>query len=169
MKVCREASIRLGVQYEKNAKYGTIAMRDVANQFEDKFNDEQIDSYINKDFNFVWRCWKKKTCNKSPRIHNVGSFLSDADIANVFADHFLSFVIRVIFHRTNLFEMVLQIIVHINHELKEWLFRVSDVRFIICNSLKKGKAAGVDNITLQRSMFFYMLTLLLLITVANSI
>jgi len=55
---------------------------------------------MNKDF---WRCWINKICNKCPRFHNVGGFFTDADISNVFADHFSVVVIIVPFHRTALF------------------------------------------------------------------
>ena len=53
-------------ELKKNAKYRyKLAIRDAANQFEDKLNDELLDSYTNKDFTNFWHCWKKKTCSSS--------------------------------------------------------------------------------------------------------
>ena len=36
---------------------------------------------------------------------------------------------------------------------KKWLFLISDVNNVICNSLKKGKAAGIDNITAEHVIY----------------
>jgi len=41
--------------------------------------------YTNKDFNNFWRCWKKKTCNKSQRTFNVAGCTAYINIANEFA------------------------------------------------------------------------------------
>jgi len=70
---------------KKNAHYlYKLAIRDAANQFE----DELLDSYMNKDFTSFWKCWKKKTCSKTPRVSSVGGISGDANIANRFAGHF---------------------------------------------------------------------------------
>jgi len=53
-----------------------------------KYNDELLDSYMNKDFNNFWHCWRKKTCSKSPRTSSVAGLTKDTDIANKFADYF---------------------------------------------------------------------------------
>ena len=63
---------------KKNSKYKyKLAIRDAANQFEDKFNDELLDSYMNKDFNNFWHCWRKKTRSKSPRTSSVAGLTKD--------------------------------------------------------------------------------------------
>ena len=76
---------------KKNAKYRyKLAVRDAANQFDDKFSDELLDSYMNKEFTNFWHCWKKRTCHKSPRVSSVDGLTGDVNIANRFSDHFSS-------------------------------------------------------------------------------
>ena len=109
---------------EKYAKYRyKLAIRDAANQFEDKFNDELLDSYMNNEFNNFWRCWKKKTSNKSPRTSNVDGCTADIDIANKFADHF-----SVVCDKIN--DSVLCSTVYGDtcslYETRKWLFNVDE-------------------------------------------
>ena len=141
---------RSGSVYElkKNAKYRyKLAIRDAANQFEDKFNDELLDSYMNKDFKNFWHCWKKKTCNKSPRVSSVDGHTGDVNIANRFADHFSTLC------DNNDCPPIFKGDGHNSYETKKWLFTVDDVVNVICNSLKKGKAAGADNITAEHVIY----------------
>ena len=77
--------IKTRIIFVKNESFIHI-IRDAANQFEDKFNDELLDSYMNKDFNNFWHCWRKKTCIKSPRTSGVAGLTKDT--ANKFADYF---------------------------------------------------------------------------------
>ena len=42
------------------------------------------------------------------------------------------------------------------YETHDWLFNVDDVRNAICNFLKKGKAAGADNITAEHIIYCYV-------------
>ena len=139
-------------EMKKNAKYRyKLAIRDAANQFEDKFNDVLLDSYMNKDFNSFWRCWKKKTCsNKNQKTNYVDGCSVDIDIANKFADHF-----SVMCDKKNgpMTRPTIYDDSYTLYETHDWLLNVDDVRNAICNSLKKGKAAGADNITAEHILY----------------
>jgi len=102
MKVCRQTQLSPIYERKKNANYlYKHAIRDAANQFEDKYNDELLDSYINKDFTSFWKCWKKETFRKTPMVSTLWFLLSsmdgisgDANIANRFAGHFSNSVVN---------------------------------------------------------------------------
>jgi hypothetical protein len=50
MEICSRPQSGSVYELKNNAKYRyKLAIRDAANQFEDKFNDELLDSYMNKD------------------------------------------------------------------------------------------------------------------------
>ena len=105
---------------------------------------------MNTESNSFWRCWKTKTCsNKNPRTNYVDGCSADIDIANKFADHFSvtcdemngSLIRPTVYDPYTLYET------------HDWLFNVDDVRNAICNSLKKGKTAGADNITAEHIIY----------------
>jgi len=53
-------------ELKKNAKYiYKLAIRDAANQFETRFDDELANSYLDKYFNTFWRLCKNKVHAKS--------------------------------------------------------------------------------------------------------
>lgn len=107
-------------EMKKNAKYRyKLAIRDVANQFEDKFNDEMLDSYMNKDFNNFWHCWKKRTRNKSPKLSNIDGYTKDVDIANSFANHFSTVCDKVEYSLPN---AVGSNEMHNSYETLKWFF-----------------------------------------------
>lgn len=133
----------------RNAKYKyKLAIRDAANQFEDKFNDELLESYMNKNFNSFWRSWKRKTCSKSPRTNCVNGRTKDTDIANVFAEHFSD-----LSHIPNNSMPDYNVDCTKSYETRNWQFTVEDVDYVINHSLKKGKAAGDDNVTAEHILF----------------
>jgi hypothetical protein len=135
-------------ELKKNAKYKyKLAIRDAANQFEDKFNDELLETYMNKDFNNFWHCWKKKTCKKSPRASSVEGLTNDIDIANRFAEHFAAV-------SDGCAPSLATSIIDVGlYETRNWMFSVEEVDYVIRNCLKTGKAAGHDNISAEHILW----------------
>jgi len=129
---------------KKNAKYRyKLAIRDAANLFESRFDDELADSYLNKDFNTFWRLWKNKVHAKKPNISHVAGQSDDVGIAGAFAAHFSEPVIHTlsvplcdVFSSANLQ----------NGEIYKWFFNTQEVEQALC-SLKFGKAVGADGIS----------------------
>ena len=106
---------------------------------------------MNKDCNNFWRCWKKKTCNKSPRTSNVAGCTANIDIANEFADYF-----SINCEKTNNSKDVTTFTagdVCSSYDTAQWFFSVNDVRQVMLNSLKIGKAAGADNIAAEHIIY----------------
>ena len=140
-----------GSVYEmyRNAKYRyKLAIRDAVNQFENKFNDELLESYMTKNFNKFWQSWKKKTCSKSPRTSCVSGCTKDIDIANKFAEYF-STVCDVQDHSMSEYSYEGMK----SYDTRNCLFTVEDVDYVINHSLQKGKAAGDDNITAEHILY----------------
>ena len=80
-------SLRSGDCFEivKDAK---LAVRDAANEFEGRLDDELLNSYLHNDFNKFWKLRKNKVHTRIPNISQVADKYDDLSIANEFADYF---------------------------------------------------------------------------------
>lgn len=140
-----------GPVYEmyRNAKYKyKLAIRDAVNQFEDKFSDELLESYLNKNFSNFWHCWKKKTSSKCPRTSCVDGCNTDIDIANRFAKYFAELC-----DVKDQLPCVYDNIITNSYETGTWQFTIEDIDFVLKHSLQKGKAAGDDNVTVEHILY----------------
>jgi len=148
----------LGPIYElkKNAKYRyKLAIRYVANQFEERFSDQMLDAYKNKDFNNYWQCWKKKTRNMTYSSWSIDGCTADTDTADKFADHFSTVCSQTGSQPGDSLSN------NCPYDMQKWLFSVDDINMVICNSLKEVKPP-VMTVLLQNT--FFMPTRLLLLT-----
>ena len=74
---------------KKNAKYKyKLAIRDAVREFEGRFDDELLSSYLQKDVNTFWKTWKKKAHNTRPKISVIAGVSDDHSIVNKFATYF---------------------------------------------------------------------------------
>ena len=83
--------------------------------------------------------------DKNPPVQELtDQEVSCSHIANKFADHF-----SVMRDKMNgsLIRPTVYNDPYTLYETHDWLFNVDNVRNAICNSLKKGKAVGADNIS----------------------
>jgi len=115
--------------------------------FEDKFHDEMLDTYMNKNFNAFWHCWKKKTSSKCLRAASIAGSTNDSDITNKFAEHFATVCeVKGQFNIAHLDDTA-------TYKVKDCLFTVVDVDRVIKNCLKFGKAAGRDNVRAEHIIY----------------
>ena len=131
-------------ELKQNAKYRyKLAIKDAANQFESRFDDELADSYLSKDFNTFWRLWKNKVHAKKPHISHVTGHSDDVGIANAFAAHFSDSVT----HKASV--SLCDAFSSVNSQSSvghEWLCNTEEVEQALF-SLKVGKAVGTDGIS----------------------
>ena len=131
-------------ELKQNAKYRyKLAIKDAANQFESRFDDELAESYLSKDFNTFWRLWKNKVHAKKPHISHVAGHSDDIGIANAFAAHFSDSVT----HKASV--SLSDAFSSANSQssvIHEWLFNIEEVEQALL-SLKLGKAVGIDGIS----------------------
>ena len=134
---------------KKSAHYKyKLAIKDAVIQFEGKFNDDLLDSYMHKDMRTFWACWQKKTGKSKSTPSHVEGLSADAEIAQAFADHFKQPFIGVQEPNKPVYN---------NEEFCDktdmWLLNVEETDRIMRSNLKRGKAAGIDNITTEHILF----------------
>jgi hypothetical protein len=132
---------------KKNAKYKyKLAIRDAAQQFEGRFDDELLANYFNKDFNNFWKTWRKKSGSKCINIQQVAGLRDNLSIANKFAEHF-STPNNDCISRTDNSPAAAR-----SYNVHEWLFNIEEVDSAV-RALKLGKAAGDDNIAPEHLVY----------------
>jgi len=129
----------------RDAKYKyKLAIRDAASQFESRFDDDLLVSYLDKDYNTFWKLWKNKVQTKRTNVNTsqIGGKCDDQSIANAFADYCNNSV------SNNCADNNSYIFDISSENLVDWLFGTDDVDRVI-RSLKHGKAAGLDGISVE--------------------
>ena len=127
-------------EHKNNAKYQyKLAIRDAAQQFEGKLDDELLDNFFAKDLNKFWKSWKKRSGSKCTNIQQVAGLRDNQSIANKFAEHFSS-VNNCITNNNDIDPVVVG-----SYNVHEWLFNTEEVDRAV-QTLKLGKAAGEDNV-----------------------
>ena len=116
-----------------------LAIRDASSQFESRFDDDLLASYLDKDYNTFWKLWKNKVYTKRTNVNTsqIGGKSDDQSIANVFADYYNNSV------SDNCVDDTSYIFDISSENLVDWLLGTDDVDRVI-RSLKHGKAAGLD-------------------------
>ena len=65
-----------------------LAIRNAYTHFEEVMNDELYSHFINKKIPDFWKCWNAKFRKNTNAHVTINGYTDDADIANVFANHF---------------------------------------------------------------------------------
>ena len=141
-------SLRSGDCFEivKDAK---LAVRDAANEFEGRLDDELLNSYLHNDFNKFWKLRKNKVHTRIPNISQVADKYDDLSIANEFADYFSK--VSVCSKQLNT-DISVNTDVSSDNYLSKWFLEVEDVDCAV-QSLKCGKAAGADGVAAEHLKF----------------
>jgi Reverse transcriptase (RNA-dependent DNA polymerase) len=140
--LCGKPSNGAVFDLKKNAKYKyKLAVRHAIRTYEDKFSDELYDNLMSKDMSNFWRSWSSKTCNKSINTTCVDGEVEDRKITEVFSKKFCESAVNSSLNNRHCVDF------SPNESIQPYLFSVEQVDSVINNHLKRGKAAGVDNIT----------------------
>jgi Reverse transcriptase (RNA-dependent DNA polymerase) len=129
----------------KDAKYKyKLAVRHVIREYEDKFSDELYEHFLSKDMCSFWKTWSAKTSKKILKVTKIDDCLNDNDIAEAFCSKFESQAddIQAFSDDSN------RGCNDFDDDIGQWLVTVEDVESVISN-MKLGKAAGIDNLTLE--------------------
>ena len=117
-----------------------LAVRDAAQQFEGKLDDELLDNFFMKDFNNFWKTWKRKSGgSKCLNIQQVAGLCDKQSIANKFAEHFSDA------STYNALAIGSPAAVTNSNDSQDWHFSIGEIDCAI-RALVPGKTAGEDNI-----------------------
>ena len=148
---------------KKTAHYRyKLAIKDAAMQFEDRFNDELLDSYLQKDMRTFWSCWRRKNGKCVNKPSHVEGLSSDSDIAQAFADHF-----KQPFGSAPIGNNPVYSNTETNSDIDAWLLSVEETDSLIRSHLKCGKAAGLDNIVPEHILYAHPALIVHLTTLFN--
>jgi len=134
----------------RDAKYKyKLAIRDASSQFKSRFDDDLLISYLDKDYNTFWKLRKNKVQTKRINVNtsHIGGKCDEQSIANVFADYYNNPV------SDNCDDDTSYIFDVSSENLVDWLFGTDDVDHVV-RSLKHGKAAGLDGISVEHLILF---------------
>ena len=135
-------------ELKKHAKYKyKLAIRDAVNEFEGRFDDELLSSYVRKDFSSFWKTWKKKVSTKRPNVSVIDSVSDDREIVKKFATYFQKCQ-NVKEDEPSSVMSVFADIIDKTDTVSDWFFNIEDVEKAV-GSLKFGKASGADGITTE--------------------
>jgi len=96
------------------------------------------------DVSNFWSTWSSKTCNKISNSSCVDGEVVDCKIAEIFRKKFCESA-----SYSSLSNLGLDCGNLSTDSIHSYLFRVLEVDSIINKHMKRGKAAGIDNITLE--------------------
>ena len=133
----------------KDAKYKyKLAIRDAVRCYEYKFSDELYEHLLSKNMSDFWRTWSARTCRKVVAVNNVGGATTDYDIAEKFKQKFMlnqePHVDVNTYEYCNGDELM--------YESDLIMLSTEDVDKAV-RSIKRGKAAGADNLTAEHILY----------------
>ena len=132
-------------QCMKDAKYKyKLAVRDAIRLYENRFSDELFEHLMSKDMQNFWKVWSNKASNNVLSVGCIDGSTDDFDIANVFRDKFSSLSMN-----NNSLNYNNNIMNDSPASLAPWIISVETVDKIVFQQMKRGKAAGYDNLTLE--------------------
>ena len=122
---------------KKNAKYKyKLAVRDAAEQFGGKLDDELLHNFFEKDFNNFWKTWKRKSGgSKCLNIQQVAGLRDKQSIADKFAEHFSDV------STYNALDFGSPAVVTNSNVSQDWHFSIEEIDCAI-RALVPGKTAG---------------------------
>ena len=133
----------------KDAKYKyKLAVRHAVSDYENRFSDELYEHLLSKDMTGFWKTWSAKTSNKVFNVPNIDGEVNDGKIAEVFRCKFegQAGVCNSLLHAVDPSH-------DDDDDVSKWMLTVEDVDYVIRNNMKCGKAAGVDNLTMEHIVY----------------
>jgi hypothetical protein len=134
----------------RSAKYKyKQAIRNAVKEYENKFSDELYEQLLAKDMFSFWKSWSRRAAHGRVRASCIDGKIKDVDIAEVFKGKFsniASDVSQLDDNAVNIDEPM-----HVN--INDWLFTVENIDNAVFNQMKRGKAAGIDNLCLEHIIF----------------
>ena len=145
----------------------TIRMRQKKER--EHFTNDLHEALLKKQGNVFWKCWKSKFDPKPGHVNLVDGLMSERLIAKQFADHFSN----VCANSSSLRAAELK--AAYEHKRSHYLGNVDDSRYrfnaeLVENAIMKmkcGKAAGLDNITVEHLRFSHYLLYCILCKLFN--
>jgi hypothetical protein len=133
------------------AKYKyKLTIRDAVRSFEDKFSDELLDSLISKDMKAFWKSWRCKCNGRAVSIPNIDGKCNHTDIADLFALKFSNLGGgKPVDNPPKLRDTIN----NNDANIGQWYLSFEDVNKIVFQKMKRGKAAGLDNISLEHIIY----------------
>jgi hypothetical protein len=135
----------------RSAKYKyKLAIRDAVKEYEEKYSDELYDSLCDKDMFSFWKKWNSIGKNKIICPQHVDGKTEDRDISDVFMNKF---------NEMNSISSVNALInsndrsYYGDEDIEKWFFSIEEVDNAVFKDMKKGKAAGIDSITLDHIIY----------------
>ena len=134
---------RQGPLYDcmKDAKYKyKLAVRDAIRVYEQRFTDDLYNHMLSKDMNNFWKTWSRKTSKNIISVNTIDGHTDSAEIVDVFKNKFdINYVP----------DQCPTPPVSADRSFLAWKISVEDVDNAVHQHMKRGKAAGVDNLTLE--------------------
>jgi len=127
-------------------------IRQVVKTFENRFTDQLVDSFCKKDMSTFWRTWQSKNRRNPVSIPHVDGLVDSCDIAEHFKDKFSSLAAPQSNKNNNDAANVRSDIyarMHDGISIQHHLLSVEDVDTAIFKHLKRGKAPGVNSLSLE--------------------
>jgi len=147
----------------KNAKYKyKLAVRHTIKSFENRVSDELYDNLIEKDMLSFWKTWNSKLGSKPIYATQINGLSSDLSIADIFADKFASISQS---NPSSRFINRYQEFVSINSDdvqnkssvpnsdVHYKPFVVEEVDNAVFQRMKRGKAPGIDGVSLEHIVY----------------
>jgi len=139
------------------------AIRQAVKSFENRFTDQLIDSFSKKDMRSFWKTWQFKNRRNSVSIPHVDGLVDSSDIAEHFKNKFSSLgttcgsddninngnVIGDI--HASMYDGI---------SIQGLLFNVEDVDTAIFSHLQRGKAPGLDSLSLEHFIHAHPLVII---------
>jgi exonuclease III len=133
------------------------------------YSNELHDALLQKSGNTFWKCWKSKFNNQNLSINQVNGLVDEQQIANKFADHFSKACSNFSNERNSdlkqQYNNMRSIYDGFPYTADYWF----DVELIdkVITELKRGKAAGLDNLTAEHLQHSHPLLTCILVKLFN--
>ena len=125
-----------------------LAIRKAAMDFE-KSHIEVTEYFAHKDMNNFWKSWNAKYCKHiNASDININGYQKEPDVANAFLEHYANIFTNSANERHKVSEFNKMRLHYTGDVGVDTLLSVEDIESAVRN-LKKGKAAGVDNIVAE--------------------
>ena len=129
----------------RDAKYKyKLAVRQAIRTYEDRFSDELYEHLLSKNMGNFWKVWSSKMSHKVLNVECIDGESDDQKIADVFCQRFSE--PDVVQH--SLHDRLDQALNN-DVSVQPFMLSVEEVDTVIRSAMKRGKAAGVDNISLE--------------------
>ena len=139
------------------------AIRNAIKNFDSQFDEDIIENFISKDFTEFWRCWQRKCHSTQVRNVNISGCSNDKESADSFASYFKS----VFFDSSNdqvataeFVQCYSSVFNGVQNTCPDFITVELVDRCI--RQMKRGKAAGPDNLTAEHVIYAHPCVVILL-------